>query len=161
LASGDESLDFPGIYGWWVDRAGAAELSAGLNETIDQGLLYAGLAGATRTGGKRSKNTLRGRIATMHLGTKHTFSTLRYSVGSILAATTDASVIDETQVTEWMRSHLQIAAIPVVDADGLGAIESEILTALNPPLNLAKVSNDTKVRIKLKALRKRYSAADK
>lgn len=103
LAADDESLNSPGIYAWWVDRAGAVELSAGLNETIDEGLLYAGLAGATRTGGTRAKNTLRGRIATMHLGAKHTFSTLRYSVGSILAATSGASAIDEVQVTKWMR----------------------------------------------------------
>lgn len=159
LTSNDESFDSPGIYGWWVDRAGAAELSAGLNETIDEGLLYAGLAGATRTGGKRSKNTLRGRISTMHLGKNHSFSTLRYSVGSILAAAADATAIDETQVTDWMRSHLQIVTVSVVDADRLGTIESEVLTALNPPLNLAKVSNDAAVRIKLKALRKRYAAA--
>lgn len=70
-ATGGSGLKSPGMYSWWVDEAGAEDLSRGLGHAIEPGLIYAGLAGATRSGGSKSTNTLWGRIATMHLGKKH------------------------------------------------------------------------------------------
>jgi hypothetical protein len=90
LDSQGDGLRSPGMYSWWVDAAGAADLSNGLSYPVKEGLIYAGLAGATRSGGSTSINTLWGRIATMHLGKKHEFSTLRRSLGSILAAATSS-----------------------------------------------------------------------
>lgn len=160
LTSSDASFDLPGIYAWWIDSVGAAELSVGFgpDEKLDSGLLYAGLAGATRTNGKSSKNTLRKRIATMHLGKRHTFSTLRWSVGSILAEAHEAAFIDEARLSEWMREHLQVIAVPFTDVETLGQIESAILSKLDPPLNLAKVSRKVPRRVRLSALRKKYYA---
>lgn len=135
-----------GMYSFWVDRAGARDLSAGLGYPIEPGLIYAGLAGATRTGGSTSKNTLWSRIATMHLGKTHRLSTLRLSLGSILSQTHDWPAIDEGQVTSWMKTHLRVVALPVADADTLGDLETKILIELDPPLNLAKVgSNDIRL----------------
>lgn len=99
LASGGAGLRVPGIYSWWVDAAGATDLSAGLGYPVQAGLIYAGLAGATRSGGSTSSNTLWGRIATMHLGKKHEFSTLRRSLGSIFADVNGQPTIDESQLT--------------------------------------------------------------
>ncbi len=117
IATGSADLRVPGMYSWWVDDAGAAELSAGLVHQVRAGLVYAGLAGATRSGGAASSNTLWGRIATMHLGNKHGFSTLRYSLGSILAETNGQPAIDEGQLTRWMYEHLRVIPIPVWDLD--------------------------------------------
>jgi hypothetical protein len=156
IASGGVDLRVPGMYSWWVDEAGAGDLTMGLGHRIQPGLIYAGLAGATRSGGSASSNTLWGRIATMHLGKKHEFSTLRRSLGSVLAEGHGQPTIDEEQLTRWMHAHLRVIPIPVADVDTLDRLESEILTHLDPPLNLAKVPKTT-LRVRLSELRKKYA----
>ena len=106
----------PGLYSWWVDEAGARELSLGLGlgleNLVEPGLIYAGLAGATRSrSGQKSTNTLWGPIRGMHLGGRHEFSTFRLSLGSILANTWRESEIDELRLTSWMHDHLRIVAM--------------------------------------------------
>ncbi len=146
----------PGLYSWWVDDAGAHDLIAGLGAHIEPGLIYAGLAGATRSkSGKKSTNTLWGRIRSMHLGGNHNFSTFRLSLGSILATARTDDLIDENQLTDWMHQHLRLIAVPVDDADGLDALETDVLIALGPPLNLDKRPK-TEVRIRLTHLRGTY-----
>ena len=159
LATGGDGLRAPGMYSWWVDAAGAEDLSRGLGHAVDPGLIYAGLAGATRTGGSKSTNTLWGRIATMHLGKKHEFSTLRRSIGSILAAANGRLSIDEVELTRWMHAHLRVITIPVADPDTLDALESALLAELDPPLNLAKVPK-TPLRQRLSALRKQFGTGE-
>ncbi len=92
----ESSLRAPGLYSWWVDDGGAADLAQGLERDIVPGLIYVGLAGATRKGGGRSSNTLWGRIATMHRGKNHQFSTLRLSLGATLAGYSWAVLAPDT-----------------------------------------------------------------
>jgi hypothetical protein len=157
MASQGVGLRAPGLYSWWVDEAGAADLTRGLSHPVEPGLIYAGLAGATRSGGSTSSNTLWGRIATMHLGKKHEFSTLRRSLGSILAEASRQDAIDEAQLTAWMHAHLRVVLVPVVDADTLDELETAVLTELDPPFNLAKVAK-TPLRQELSRLRKKYAS---
>ena len=42
------NLSRPGLYSWWVDREGAADLSAGLGHRVRPGRIYAGQTGATK-----------------------------------------------------------------------------------------------------------------
>jgi hypothetical protein len=105
--------------------------------------------------GSSSSNTLWGRIATMHLGKNHQFSTLRSSVGSILAEANGEAAIDEVELTRWMHAHLRVVPIPVADADTPDDLETAILADLDPPLNLAKVGK-TPLRQRLSAMRKQY-----
>jgi len=157
LATGGDGLRRPGLYSWWVDDRGAADLALGLGHQIAAGLIYAGLAGATRSrSGRRSSNTLWGRISGMHLGGRHEFSTFRLSLGSVLAAAEGLADIDENALTSWMHEHLRVAAVPVDDADRLDGLESAILRTLDPPLNLSKLRPST-VRRRLTELRKTYS----
>lgn len=157
LASGLSGLSVPGLYSWWVDAEGAATLTAGLHHAVDSGLIYAGLAGATRPrSGRKSKNTLWGRVRGMHLGGRHEFSTFRLSLGSILARAWDEAEIDEERLTAWMHQHLRIIAVPVDDADSLDGLESTVLADLDPPLNLDKMPR-TPVRAELTLLRRRYN----
>lgn len=118
------------MYSWYVDEAGAVDLAKGLGSPIAPGLIVAGLAGATPRGGASASNTLRGRIATMHLGKKHEFSTLRRSIGSILARAHGQPAIDEEQLTRWMHAHVRIALIHEADPDALDDPETEILADL-------------------------------
>jgi hypothetical protein len=158
IATGGRGLRHPGLYSWWVDPIGAATLSAGLGHHIEPGLIYAGLAGATRTrSGKASGNTLWGRIRGMHLGGHHEFSTFRRSLGSILASALDAPGIDEVALTAWMFEHLHVVAVPVADAETLDDLETTVLTQLNPPLNLMKMPK-TPIRKRLSELRRQCGA---
>lgn len=161
LATNGRGTRSPGLYSWWVDDSGADDLSAGLAHSVEPGLIYAGLAGAARSRSRRkSTNTLWGRIRGMHLGGRHEFSTFRLSLGSILAAAWGDTAIDEERLTTWMHDHLQLIAIPVADADGLDRLETEVLAALDPPLNLSKMAK-TPVRTRLSGLRRQYSTRSK
>ena len=136
--------------------AGRRHLSRGLGQLVRPGLIYAGLAGATRSrSGRKSKNTLWGRIKTMHLGGRHEFSTFRLSLGSVLAEALGEDEIDEEALTAWMHEHLRLVAVPVADADTLGDVETDVLAELNPPLNLDKVKRDA-LRAQLSAMRKKH-----
>ncbi|MCP3938240.1 MAG: hypothetical protein GY708_23070 [Actinomycetia bacterium] len=149
LGRGRSGLDCPGLYSWWVDDEGAEDLARGLGRPLAPGLIYAGLAGATRSRSRRrSTNTLWGRLQGMHLGTRSDFSTFRRSLGSILAEVRGTSGIDEVHLSSWMHEHLRVVAVPVDDADGLDGLESDVLAELDPPLNLAKMpKNGTRQRL--------------
>ncbi|AEV71520.1 hypothetical protein MycrhN_0890 [Mycolicibacterium rhodesiae NBB3] len=146
--------DRPGLYSWWVDKEGAEDLSRGLALEVKPGLIYAGLAGATRwPSGQRSNNTLWLRIMTMHLGGNHEFSTFRRTLGAIVAQANGVTQIDEDGLTRWMHSHLRLVTIPFDDRDSLGRLERDVLAELDPPLNLQHM-NPTAIRRRLKQLRR-------
>jgi hypothetical protein len=156
LATGGDGLRRPGLYSWWVDGPGATDLSRGLAQQLSPGLIYAGLAGATRSRSRqKSTNTVWGRIRGMHLGGRHQFSTFRLSLGSVLAHRTGAAEIDEAYLTDWMHQHLRVVTVVVDDADTLDGLETAVLAELDPPLNLAKMPK-TPIRLQLSALRREY-----
>jgi hypothetical protein len=159
LAVGADGLRVPGLYSWWVDEAGAGDLAAGLGHRVESGLVYAGLAGATRwPSGQKSKNTLWTRITGMHLGGNHEMSTLRRTFGSILAEGRGWPRIDEDALTRWMGEHLRVVLVPYAGADGLGQMEKDVLERLDPPLNLMGMPK-TELRAALTRLRSTYSAS--
>jgi hypothetical protein len=61
--------------------------------------------------------------------------------------------IDEPALTSWMHEHLRVVAVPVADADTLDDLETTVLTELDPPLNLMKMSK-TPIRRRLSELRR-------
>jgi ribosomal protein L29 len=157
LARGKASAGHPGLYSWWVDEAGAATLARGLGFPIQPGLIYAGLAGATRwPSGQRSRNTLWLRIATMHLAGNHEFSTFRRTIGAILATASGSNHIDEQALSCWIAKHLRVVTVRFDDRDELGRLEQRVLAALDPPVNLRGMSS-TELRLKLAELRSRVT----
>jgi hypothetical protein len=137
LASDPARLRVPGMYSWWVDADGAAELSAGLGLTVLPGLIYAGQAGATRwPSGSPSGNTLWSRLTGMHATGNADSSTFRRTLRAVLAQLHDRPH-DEAALSRWIAAHLRVATATWSDADTLGALEQAVLTQLDPPLNLA------------------------
>jgi hypothetical protein len=158
-------LHRPGLYAWWVDETGAADLSRGLGLTVAPGRIYAGQAGATKwPSGKAGDNTLGKRVGQMHLGGKVRMSTFRWTLASLLFKQLDVEVqaamvitpSSEQALTEWMREHLSIAVHPHDDRDTLGGLEHAILERLEPSLNPGHLPL-TPVRERLTELRRRIS----
>ena len=157
LERGPSGLKVAGLYSWWADAQGAADLSEGLGHSVEAGMIYAGLAGATRwPSGKPSSNTLWSRIAGMHLGKRHEFSTFRRTLGAIHAQRSSSLAVDEEALTEWMNEHLRVLAAPYEDADTLGRLETQVLRLLDPPLNLQGMP-PTPLRRRLTELRGQVS----
>lgn len=153
LATVGDGLKSPGLYIWWVDAAGATELSEGLGCPVSAGLMYLGQAGATKwPSGARSDNTLGGRITGMHLAGNRRMSTLRRSLAGVLSSARGVP-ITEADLTIWMQTHLRVIAWPASDPDGLHALEAQVLAAIDPPLNLAHMA-PTPLRTELSRLRK-------
>lgn len=154
-------FDHPGLYGWWVDPVGAAELSEALETRVPPGRLYIGEAGATSwPSGKKRDATLRSRIALMHLGPSIGFSTLRLSLAACLRSILGLDVVgakkispsSEAALTQWMEKHLELAGFAYDDVDALDALEQKVLVALDPPFNLRHLP-ETHVRQRLRKLR--------
>jgi Family of unknown function (DUF6884)/GIY-YIG catalytic domain len=138
LTRGGGGLQAPGLYSWWVDKTGAADLTRGLRLPVSPGLIYAGQAGATRwPSGRRSKGTLWDRIVGMHLGGSAEFSTFRRTLAAILWPVLPLDAEDDPRLSAWINAHLRVVAVPVPDADSLGRIETTVLDAVDPPLNLS------------------------
>lgn len=105
----------PGLYSWWVNADGAHDLTRRLGEPIRPGLIYAGLAGATRwPSGKRSTNTLWSRIVGVHLAGR-TSSRPSATPSAPSSPPTRHDEIDEEQLTTWMTRHLAVRTVASPD----------------------------------------------
>lgn len=158
-------LDRPGLYAWWVDASGAADLAQGLGEDLAVGRIYAGQAGATKwPSGVPGNNTLGKRIGLMHLGGKVRMSTFRWTLAAILfdrlqmevRASMVLSGSSEEALTKWMGEHLSVAVHPHDDRDSLEGLERELLGLFDPPLNLRHMQPSA-LRERLTQLRRRIS----
>jgi hypothetical protein len=164
--AGVEDLDRPGLYAWWVEESGAADLTRGLapgrDMTVDPGRIHLGQAGATKwPSGRANDDTLGRRIGEVHLRGRVRMSTFRWTLASILFGQLElqgqaAMLITSTSeqaVTEWMRAHLSVALHPHDDRDTLGGLEMAVLERLDPPLNLSRMET-TPMRGRVAELRR-------
>jgi hypothetical protein len=164
--AGADGLDRPGLFAFWVDEAGAADLARGLDLPLEAGCVFVGEAGATkRPSGRASTDTLGERITRIHLGGKVRSSAIRLTLASVLFAQLDVVVqaamllqaSSEQELSGWMRAHLLVAVHPHDDRDSLAGLEQAIVQRLDPPLNLDDHVPATSVRQRVAALRKRIS----
>jgi hypothetical protein len=155
LARGSAGLRTAGLYSWWVDDRGAADLTEGLGHPVPPGLVYVGQAGATRwPSGRSSTNTLWGRLTTMHLGGKARFSTFRRTLAAALAERLGLQDENDAVLSSWMTDHLRVVIVPVHDRNALGAVEDAVLDELDPPLNI-RGRPDSNLRLVLSERRRR------
>jgi len=164
--AGAEGLDRPGLFAFWVDEAGAADLSRGLDLPLEAGRIWIGQAGATRwPSGRANSDTLGDRIARTHLQGRVRSSTLRLTLAGILFAQLElvvqASALlqasAEQDLSDWMSAHLSIAVHPHDDRDTLAGLEQAVAQRLEPPLNIEDYLPATSARQSVIALRRRIS----
>jgi len=167
--AGAEGVDRPGLFGFWVSEAGAAELARGLDVPFEAGRIYVGQAGATKwPSGRAGTERLVDRVGRIHLGGKVRGSDLRLTLASILLDQLDLVVqapmllqaSSEQAISEWMRAHLLVAVHPHDGRDSLAGLEQAVVQRLDPPLNLEAYLPATSVRQSAIALRKRISRED-
>jgi len=164
--AGAGGVDRPGLFGLWVDEAGAVELARGLDLPLEAGRIWIGQAGATKwPSGRASSDTLGDRIARTHLNGRVRSSTVRLTLAGILFVQLDlvvqASALlqasAEQDLNDWMSAHLSIAVHPHDDRDSLAGLEQGIVQRLDPPLNIDDYLPATSVRQSVIALRRRIS----
>ena len=164
--AGAEGLDRPGLFAFWVDEAGAADLSRGLDLPLEAGRIWVGQAGATRwPSGRANSDTLGERIARTHLMGRVRSSSIRLTLAGILFAQLDlvvqASALlqasAEQELSDWMSAHLSIAVHPHDDRDTLAGLEQAVAQRLEPPLNIEDYLPATSARQSVIALRRRIS----
>lgn len=114
----DPGLVFAGLYAWYVDQDGAAELSKGLRHKVDGGLIYVGQTGATAwPSGKHSESVLAERIGKYHISGKVRSSTFRLTLAACLLDVCSLQCIgprkltpaSEHELSKWVRRHLKFA----------------------------------------------------
>lgn len=156
-----DGLDQPGLYAWWIDAAGAQELSLGLGLSLPEGLLYVGQAGAASTvNSVSSAATLRSRIGKNHLAGKVSRSALRRSLAAMLLGPAALALAgpkrlqeeSEVRLSAWMQAHLLISVWGTTTGAHLAETEKKVVQALEPPLNLDHIPIDA-LRRRIRGLR--------
>lgn len=157
-------LDAPGLYSWWVDHAGARDLTTGLGP-LHADLVYAGQTGATKwPSGTTGSATLRSRIGGNHVRGRVRSSTFRLTLAAALRKALKLVVVgpkllapaSEQALSAWIVEHLQVAVHSFPNADALADLEHRVLARLEPPLNLDGM-HSTPLRSGLKGLRAELS----
>lgn len=156
----------PGLYLWWIDEAGAEQLSESTSESVSPGHLYGGQAGATRwPSGKTVDATLASRLKSNHLAGGIRSSTFRLTLASALQSelglvstgSRKLSAQSEAEISEWMERHLTLTVHLFSDRDPLEDLESKTLAPIEPPLNL-KGMPATSLRTRISDERRLLSA---
>ena len=164
--AGAGDVDRPGLFAFWVDEAGAADLARGLELPLEAGRIWVGQAGATRwPSGRANSDALGDRIARTHLMGRVRSSAIRLTLAGILFVQLDlvvqASALlqasAEQDLSDWMSAHLSIAVHPHDDRDSLAGLEQAVVQRLDPPLNIDDYLPATSVRQSVIALRRRIS----
>jgi hypothetical protein len=134
-----------GLYAWWVDAAGARDLTDGIGSRVKAGCIYAGQAGATTwPAGRASRNTLCSRIEGEQLNGNVARSPFRLTLAAALKKPLKLKKLEasklapdsEARLTSWMQEHLSLAVYQCSNKDELTDLEVQVLGQVNPPLNL-------------------------
>jgi hypothetical protein len=131
-----------GLYAWWATRDVLPDLPRVPHPAFTQlKLLYVGISPARAT----SSQTIRSRVLGNHLGGNTGSSTFRLTLASLLLDELDFSPVvarskvlltgeDNRRLSNWQRQHLSLTWFA---GPSPWLMESRVIAALQPPLNLA------------------------
>lgn len=129
-----------GFYAWWVEEGIAPEIPAPPHPTsTDWGLLYVGISPRD----ERSRQNIRARVLTNHVGGNTGSSTFRFVLAALLmdnlgltprrsAAKVVLSREDNERLRDWQRKHLRLTWC---ESPNPWEAEPAVIRALEPPLN--------------------------
>ncbi len=140
-------LNCPGLYAWWVDTTGSQLISSRLGVSIPAGIVYVGQAGAAKD--RDNHATLGSRIGDNHISGRIRNSTFRLTVAAILLEDLESHIsgdrnigpAGESVISDWVSKHMSITVAPLRDPKRIGAFEDQVLSELDPPLNLKGMAN--------------------
>lgn len=156
-----------GLYSWWVDIAGARQISEGIDARVKKGCIYLGQAGGTLwPHGNASHHTLQSRIEGDQLNGITSRSAFRRSLAAALKSPlglkTDKKgmLLDpsEAKVSAWMRDHLSLAVYQVTNRDEITNLESQLRPIIDAQLSSFAMPK-SKARINLAQLREDFAVA--
>ncbi len=139
LARPTDDWEAAGIYGWWFDQMPGACPHYGCETHEGFRLLYLGIGPASPS----STSSLQHRLLSNHVEGTARNSTLRLSLGSLLAERLGLRPVQyggktnfgahEAVLTEWMKTHARVSVHPVGRP---WEFESDLIRRLILPLNL-------------------------
>lgn len=154
-----EGLAKSGLYSWYVDAAGAKELSEGLGVRVKAGCIFVSEAGATIwPNGRASRHTLLSQVAHDDLDGNISRSTFRLTLAAILKKQLKLKKREsgklmeasENKLSDWMREHLSLAIYQHVAKDELNDLKDRVVREVDPPLNLRGMQpSDTRMQVSL------------
>lgn len=156
-----------GLYSWFVDTAGARQLSEGIDARVKKGCIYLGQAGGTLwPHGNASHHTLQSRIEGDQLNGITSRSAFRRSLAAALKTPlglkTDKRGMlleaSEKKLSEWMQEHLSLAVFQVTNRDEITNLESQVRPLVDAQLSSFAMPK-SKARINLAQLREELAVA--
>lgn len=140
-------LDRPGLVAWWVDTAGALDLSRGLGHPVPDGLVYV----ETDVDETNARDLL---VRALNPDPDHQ-SLWRLSLSASLAPNAGYGGLDDAALTAWMSKHLRVAIVPEQLPGEIAAMQRDTVRRLDPALNIKWLSL-TPLRLRLKGLRRPF-----
>ncbi|QGG41799.1 DUF7669 domain-containing protein [Aeromicrobium yanjiei] len=142
-----------GLYGWFVDPAGARELNRCLRLPVRAGLIFVGQVGGSSWHSLADPVlNLRDHIERVQLHGLARSSTFRMNLATVLRAHLRMTSLDDDRLTDWMLEHLSVSCWVGAEPGALRELEQQVVDELDPPLNVDR-SPATEYRTRLGQMR--------
>lgn len=129
--------DEPGLYGWFVDQAGARNLNRCLMLPVRSGLVFVGQVGGSSWQAVADPvRNLRDELQHVQLHGQARDSTFRMLLATVLREHLGMSSLEDPCLTEWMLEHLSVSTWVSQNVGSLQGFEQLVVAELNPVLNI-------------------------
>jgi hypothetical protein len=127
----------PGLYGWFVDPAGARDLNRSLKLPVRAGLIFVGQVGGSSWQALADPVlNLRDHVERIQLHGRVRASTFRMTLATVLRDHLRMTSLEDPVLTSWMLEHLSVSAWPSESFGALRELEQVVVGELDPPLNV-------------------------
>jgi hypothetical protein len=126
-----------GLYGWFVDPAGARDLNRSLMLPVRAGLIFVGQVGGSSWQALADPVlNLRDHVERIQLHGRVRASTFRMTLATVLRDHLRMTSLEDPVLTTWMLRHLSVSAWSCDNFGALRELEQVVVGELDPPLNV-------------------------
>lgn len=126
-----------GLYGWFVDPAGARDLNRSLMLPVRAGLIFVGQVGGSSWQSLADPVlNLRDHVERIQLHGRSRASTFRMTLATVLREQLRMRSLEDPLLTDWMLKHLSISSWASDNFGELRELEQVVINELDPPLNV-------------------------